>query len=70
MSVEDQQKRYEELAEKFVLLDVPMIVDRSADEEKDDAKSRVEQRFTRQFSRRQTVQILLQKLGRFFWIQR
>ena len=36
MSVEDQQKRYEELAEKFVLLDVPMIVDRSADEEKDD----------------------------------
>jgi len=38
MSVEDQQKRYEELAEKFVLLDVPMIVDRSADEEKDDAK--------------------------------
>ena len=39
MSVEDQQKRYEELAEKFVLLDVPMIVDRSADEEKDDAKA-------------------------------
>lgn len=38
MSVEDQQKRYEELAEKFVLLDIPMIVDRSADEEKDDAK--------------------------------
>lgn len=38
MSVEDQQKRYEELAEKFVLLDVPMIVDRSADEEKNDAK--------------------------------
>ena len=29
----------EELAEKFVLLDVPMIVDRSADEEKDDAKA-------------------------------
>ena len=39
MSVEDQQKRYEELAEKFVLLDVPMIVDRSVDEEKDDAKA-------------------------------
>ena len=39
MSVEDQQKRYEELAEKFVLLDIPMIVDRSADEEKDDAKA-------------------------------
>lgn len=39
MSVEDQQKRYEELAEKFVLLDVPMIVDRSEDEEKDDAKA-------------------------------
>ena len=39
MSVEDQQKRYEELAEKFVLLDVPMIVDRSADEEKNDAKA-------------------------------
>ena len=39
MSIEDQQKRYEELAEKFVLLDVPMIVDRSADEEKDDAKA-------------------------------
>ena len=39
MSVEVQQKRYEELAEKFVLLDVPMIVDRSADEEKDDAKA-------------------------------
>ena len=38
MSVEDQQKRYEELAEKFVLLDIPMIVDRSADEEKNDAK--------------------------------
>lgn len=38
MSVEDQQKRYEELAEKFVLLDIPMIVDRSADEKKDDAK--------------------------------
>ena len=38
VSVEDQQKRYEELAEKFVLLDIPMIVDRSADEEKDDAK--------------------------------
>lgn len=38
MSVEDQQKRYEELAEKFVLLDIPMIVDRAADEEKDDAK--------------------------------
>lgn len=38
MSVEDQQKRYEELAEKFVLLDVPMIVDRSADEKKNDAK--------------------------------
>lgn len=38
MSVEDQQKRYEELAEKFVLLDIPMIVDRSTDEEKDDAK--------------------------------
>ena len=38
MSVEDQQKRYEELAEKFVLLDVPMIVDRSADETKNDAK--------------------------------
>ena len=38
MSVEDQQKRYEELAEKFVLLDIPMIVNRSADEEKDDAK--------------------------------
>ena len=38
MSVKDQQKRYEELAEKFVLLDIPMIVDRSADEEKDDAK--------------------------------
>ena len=38
MSVEDQQKRYEELAEKFILLDIPMIVDRSADEEKDDAK--------------------------------
>ena len=30
---------FEELAEKFVLLDVPMIVDRSADEEKDDAKA-------------------------------
>ena len=29
-----QQKRYEELAEKFVLLDIPMIVDRSADEKK------------------------------------
>ena len=29
----------EELAEKFVLLDIPMIVDRSADEEKDDAKA-------------------------------
>ena len=39
MSVEDQQKRYEELAEKFVLLDVPMIVDRSADEENDAAKA-------------------------------
>lgn len=39
LSVEDQQKRYEELAEKFVLLDIPMIVDRSADEEKDDAKA-------------------------------
>ena len=38
VSVEDQQKRYEELAEKFVLLDIPMIVDRSADEEKNDAK--------------------------------
>ena len=38
MSVDDQQKRYEELAEKFVLLDIPMIVDRSADEEKNDAK--------------------------------
>ena len=38
MSAEDQQKRYEELAEKFVLLDIPMIVDRSADEKKDDAK--------------------------------
>ena len=38
VSVEDQQKRYEELAEKFVLLDIPMIVDRSEDEEKDDAK--------------------------------
>ena len=32
-------RSYEELAEKFVLLDVPMIVDRSADEEKDDAKA-------------------------------
>ena len=39
MSVEDQQKRYEELAEKFILLDVPMIVDRSADEENDAAKA-------------------------------
>ena len=39
MSVEEQQKRYEELAEKFVLLDLPMIVDRSADEEKDEAKA-------------------------------
>lgn len=39
MSVEDQQKRYEELAEKFVLLNIPMIVDRSADEGKDDAKA-------------------------------
>lgn len=39
LSVEEQQKRYEELAEKFVLLDVPMIVDRSADEEKDEAKA-------------------------------
>ena len=37
VSVEDQQKRYEELAEKFVLLDIPMIVDRTEDEEKDDA---------------------------------
>ena len=39
MSVEEQQKRYEELAEKFVLLEIPMIVDRSADEEKDEAKA-------------------------------
>lgn len=60
MSVEDQQKRYEELAEKFVLLDVPMIVDRSADEERMMQKQSGA-RFTRQFSRRQTVQILLQK---------
>lgn len=39
LSVEEQQTRYEELAEKFVLLDLPMIVDRSADEEKDEAKA-------------------------------
>lgn len=38
LTVEEQTERLEEIAEKFAMLDIPMIVDRSADEKTDLAK--------------------------------
>ena len=39
MSVEDQEKRLEDTVQKYALLKIPMIVDRSSDEQTEEAKA-------------------------------
>lgn len=59
MSVEEQETRLEDTVQKYALLHIPMIVDRSADEQTDEAKAEWAMVYGALFDCEKTAQTLL-----------